>query len=210
VLDRHAESYRAIRQAALLFFGVALLSLLPPLTVYLDVVVFGNGLAEASLTEFVQTLALLAITFLYAQVAWRHKNRRGFFVLASGFFASMLIREQDQFLDDINDGAWVYPALLVAVCATSYAVIKCGDTIIVPAADFIRSSGFFPAVAGLVILLVFSRVFGSGNLIWEHVMGNNYKHLYKSVIQEGLELLGYLFLLISALRLRVDVQRNSD
>lgn len=203
--DKHAaqtESYRVIRGAGLFVAGITLLVLLPPLTVYLDIAVFDNGLGEVSFTEFSQTLALLAITLLYARIAWRHEHRRGFFVLASGFFACMLIREQDAYLDLIRHGAWVYPALLVAFGASGYALLRCRDTIIEPWANFIRSHAFFPAVVGLVILLVFSRVFGSGNLIWKPVMGADYTHLYKTVVQEGLELLGYLFLLLSALRLR--------
>lgn len=201
--DKQAESFRIVRQAVLFFFGMVLLSLIPPLTVYLDIVVFDNGLGEVSFTEFGQTLALLAVALLYAQVGWRHESKRGFFTLAGGFFVCMLIREQDAYLDIISHGAWLYPALFVAFGATGYAIIKCRSSILAPAADFIRSSAFFPAVVGLVVLLVFSRVFGSGNLIWEPVMGENYTHLYKTVVQEGLELLGYVFLFVSALRLRM-------
>lgn len=204
MLGEKAESYRVIGRGIRFFLGMVLLSLVPPLTVYLDIAVFDNGLTEASFTEFGQTLALLAITLLYAQVAWKHEHKRGFYTLAGGFFACMLIREQDSYFDVIRHGAWIYPAVLVALSAMGYAVVACRDSILRPAADFVRGSAFVPAVFGLVVLLVFSRVFGSGNLIWEAVMGENYTHLYKTVVQEGLELLGYIFLLLSALQLRAD------
>jgi len=197
-----AESCRVIGRGALLFLGIAVLSLIPPLTVHLDIAVFDNGLTEVSFTEFGQTLVLLTVTALYARVAWLDEDKRGFFVLASGFFACMLIRELDVYFDRIRHGAWLYPALVVALGTGGYALLKCRDSIVKPWAAFVRSSSFFPAVIGLVVLLVFSRVFGSGNLIWKPVMGEDYTHLYKTVVQEGLELLGYLLLLLSAVRLR--------
>jgi hypothetical protein len=42
-------------------------------------------------------------------------------------------------------------------------------------------------------VLVFSRVFGTGSL-WRAIMLDEYQNLYKSVIQEGLELFGYLLI----------------
>ena len=43
---------------------------------------------------------------------------------------------------------------------------------------------------GLLIIIVFSRAFGTGSL-WHDIMGDDYDTLYKNIIQEGLELFGY-------------------
>lgn len=45
--------------------------------------------------------------------------------------------------------------------------------------------------------MIFSRIFGSGTL-WKDVMNDDYHHIYKTIIQEGLELFGYVFLFIGS------------
>lgn len=104
----------------------------------------------------------------------------------------MLIREHDFLFDLIRHGAWVYPALAVTLAALLMALIW-RHTVIGPMAAFTRLQGYHQLILGLVVVLVFSRVFGTGSL-WRAVMLDEYQNLYKSVIQEGLELFGYLFI----------------
>lgn len=104
----------------------------------------------------------------------------------------MLIREHDFLFDLIRHGAWVYPALAVTLAALLMALIW-RHTVIGPMAAFTRLQGYHQLILGLVVVLVFSRVFGTGSL-WRAVMLDEYQNLYKSVIQEGLELFGYLLI----------------
>ena len=60
-------------------------------------------------------------------------------------------------------------------------------------------------LVGLVMVVAFSRMFGSGDFL-QQVMGDDYKLQYRTFIQEGLELAGYILLAWGALRYRVDSQ----
>ena len=63
--------------------------------------------------------------------------------------------------------------------------------------NFSQSNAYFNILVGLVIILIFCRLFGSGTL-WKEVMNDDYHHIYKTIIQEGLELFGYVFLFIGS------------
>jgi hypothetical protein len=59
---------------------------------------------------------------------------------------------------------------------------------------YLGSKSWIYVTIGLLIVLVLSRLFGSGWLIWNAVMGEGYRAEYKAIIQEGLELFGYIFI----------------
>ena len=69
--------------------------------------------------------------------------------------------------------------------------------------EAVESKHFVYISLGLILILIFSRTFGSGHL-WEHVMGDDYTMVYKTVIQEGIELLGYIFVLYGSILVWVD------
>ncbi len=64
-------------------------------------------------------------------------------------------------------------------------------------------------VAGLLVLLVFSRLYGSGTL-WREVMGPVYTNGYRSFFQEGTELLGYVLLAFGSARFVFLERRNTE
>ncbi|MFO7788506.1 MAG: hypothetical protein R6W87_12195 [Halospina sp.] len=175
-----------------------------PLALYLDFAVIGHGVPDASVTETLQELILFAVvgSFLYA--GYRRPEERGFLVLAAGFFTCMLLRELDYLFDYIWQGFWVWPVLLTFVAATLFAR---KHPFLVPFRLYLQSKPYLFTLFGLIAVIVFSRLFGSGNVLWEDLMGSDYSHDYKSAIQEGLELFGYLFIgygaLLTVLRSRI-------
>lgn len=175
------------------FFLLAVLALVSPLTVYLDVLVFKDGLYESSLTELIQEILLLLSTLVFWRTAWKMPQWRGMSILVAGFMTCMLIRELDEPLDNIMNGFWFYPAFLAAVAAI-YLAIRNLETLLSPMSEFINTRAYVFILVGMVILLAFSRVFGSGTLLWTDILGSEYDFLFKSVLQEGLELLGYAFI----------------
>jgi hypothetical protein len=163
-----------------------------PLIVYLDSVVLGNGVTEYSATEIIQETLLLFSAAIFLLAAIRHAESRGFLILVCGFFTCMLIRELDFLFDMIHQGAWVYPAIVVAACSIAVAATY-HRTVLGPMVAYSGSKSWIDVTIGLLIVLVLSRLFGSGRLIWDAVMGTEYKTAYKAIIQEGLELYGYMF-----------------
>jgi hypothetical protein len=175
------------------FFLLSLLSLIVPGFVFIDSVIIGDGVGEPSITEFTQEALLLVSAMCFGYAAWRHENSRGFFLLIAGFFSCLLVRELDSVFDNVRHGFWLWPALLVALVSITYVMIYCRDTVLESMADFVDSRPYFFIIFGLVVVLAFSRVFGSGEILWKHLMTSNYENLYKRAMQEGLELLGYIY-----------------
>lgn len=177
--------------AVLEFFILSLLAVAVPCLLYIDIRLLEHGVPESSLTEITQEALVLITSLVFVYHAWKDKSRRGFMILIAGFFMTVLIRELDVVFDVFSHGFWIWPALAVVGISLILTFIN-RDTVLRPMGDFINTRSYYFILIGLVIVLVFSRTFGSGNQLWEYVMGDDYKRLYKTAVQEGLELLGYI------------------
>lgn len=193
--------HNKIAYGVIFFLICSFLSIVAPAMVYIDLNILKIGMQEFSFTEISQTFFLFLSIYFYFKISIAYKDQRGFYLLVSGFFACMLIREQDTYFDMINHGFWVYPAILVALFTIGFVFLRCRDSVLLPMANYVGTPSYYILVISLVIILVFSRVFGSGNLIWQPVMGEAYLPVYKNVIQEGLELFGYILLMLSGFML---------
>ncbi|MFC6672212.1 hypothetical protein ACFQDL_20670 [Marinobacterium aestuariivivens] len=192
------RTYIAVVLRALIrFFAMVLAMLWTPLALLLDTVVFDDEVAEFGAIELSQTLLLLGSTAIFWLLAARRPAGRGFYVLVAGFFSCMIIREQDALFDLIDHGFWIYPATLMALFALVLAAFQ--HRSILPAmASATGSVPFNYILAGLAILLFFSRVMGTGGL-WDQVLPNGHVSLVKNSVQESLELLGYIFIFYGTL-----------
>lgn len=164
--------------------------------VWYDTAYLGNTMSERSLTEAMQSAMLLAVTLSFAFGAVRYVAARGYLVLATTFFAMLFIRENDAVLDQIVHGFWVVPALVIALVGAVLTHIN-RDTLTVPLVRHFEHRSATFVYIGLLVLVVFSRLFGTGAL-WVGVMGASYDPNLKAVVQEGLELLGYMILAYGA------------
>lgn len=173
-----------------LFLAVLMISIRLMAGIDGETVIGGNS--EDTLTQYAQEGLLLLSAALFCISAWRRPESRGFLVLVAGFFGCMFIRELNNLLDHIAPGFWVYPAVLLAVISMVYARF-CGGTVLAPMAMFTQTRAYAYLSIGMLIVLVFSRVFGSGSL-WEDIMMGDYQSGYKQIIQESLELLGYVLI----------------
>ncbi|WP_077530227.1 hypothetical protein [Vreelandella utahensis] len=184
--------------------ALSLVVAIVPFALYLDFAVIGHGVPDASVTETLQELILLAVVGSVLYAGYRRPEERGFLVLAAGLFGCMLLRELDYLFDYIWQGFWVWPVLLTFVAATLFAR---KHPFLVPFRLYLQSKPYLFTLFGLITVIIFSRLFGSGNVLWEDLMGPNYSHEYKSAIQEGLELFGYLFIgygaMLTLLRSRI-------
>jgi hypothetical protein len=150
------------------------------------------GASENSVTEYTQEGLILLSAILFGIGAWRRPESRGFLVLVAGLFGCMFVREFDNHLDRIAHGFWVYPAVLLAVTSIVYARL-CGRTVLAPMAVYTQTRSYVYLSIGLLIVIVFSRIVGS-NSLWRELMGDDYQWAYKTIIQEALELSGYVLI----------------
>lgn len=158
----------------------------------IDKGVFLSGASEATAIQYAQEGLLLFSVAMFSLTAWQRPESRGFLVLVAGFFGCMFIREFNNLLDRIAPGFWLYPALLLAISSIIYARF-CKHPVLEPMAIFTKTRPYAHLMIGVLIVIVFSRVFGSGSL-WRELMMSDYHEGYKKIIQEGLELLGYVLI----------------
>ena len=182
------------------FFGVALVAALAVglmvFLAYIDISAAGR-IKDASYTENLQETLLVFSSAIFIYLA-KKKSARGL-LLVAGFFACMFIREWDAVFDDIFHGAWKYVAIPTAVgftyCALKEGLQKVWDDL----AEFMGSKSYDIIVAGLIIVLVVSRMLGI-KAIWMLMSGPDFKYVFKTFIEEGVELLGYMVIFVGSVR----------
>ena len=196
------------KELVLPFILISLLSAGVITVINIDYFFLENNLSEQSLTEAFQQLLLLASVAIFSWSAYKEQESRTFFILVAGFFGCMFLRELDYYFDMIVHGFWFYPTLLLAISVIIYS-IKNGEFLLSSVRSFSQSKAYFNILMGLVIIMIFSRLFGSGTL-WKEVMNEDYHHIYKTIIQEGLELFGYMFLFIGSFYQLKEIKNNQN
>lgn len=187
-----------IRNRALAFLGCAAFLCVMMGLVFIDVRWMNDAVHETSFTEIAQEGMLLLIALLYFSRAWRQVVIRPLYALVGGFFSCMLIRELDFLFDEIFHGSWVWFALAITLVCLGIALRQ--PRRIIPAlAAYLRHPGWGMMCAGMLTVLIFSRLFGQHDL-WQHLMLDGYNRTVKNMAEEGCELLGYSLCLFSTCR----------
>ena len=182
------------------FFGIALVAALAVglmvFLAYIDISAAGR-IKDASYTEDLQETLLLFSSIIFIYLA-KKKNARGL-LLVAGFFACMWIREWDAVFDDIFHGAWKYIAIPTAIGFMLWALREGLQKVWDDLAEFMRSKSYDIIVAGLIIVLVVSRLLGN-RAVWMLMSGPDFKYVFKTFIEEGVELLGYMVIFAGSVR----------
>lgn len=182
------------------FFGLALVAVfavgLMVVLAYIDISAAGR-IKDASYTENLQETLLLFSSAIFIYLA-KKKDARGL-LLVAGFFACMWIREWDAVFDEIFHGAWKYVAIPTAIGFTYWGLREGLQKVWDDLAEFMNSKGYDIIVIGLLIVLVVSRLLGN-RAIWMLMSGPDFKYVFKSFIEEGMELLGYMVIFVGSLR----------
>ncbi|USH05227.1 hypothetical protein K6Q96_18590 [Grimontia kaedaensis] len=181
------------------FLFLAFLVSLPVLVIRLDIDTLKTGASEGTLVEYMEQFLLCLTILCYAHIAKHNTSFRRFGVLVMGFFLCLLIRELDMFFDQlVFHGFWVYPASIVAASAILYSQTNRAESAEQFAA-FVKHRHFALLCLGLVLLLVFSRLFGMGSL-WREVLDEGYVRAAKNIAEEGTELMAYVTIFYASLR----------
>lgn len=83
------------------------------------------------------------------------------------------------------------------VFSFGYLVYRYKDNFVHDTVEFIKRPEFGILLCGFLTVFVFSRLFGC-RILWESVMGDGYMRCVKNAVEEGVELLGYLFIGIAS------------
>lgn len=191
----------SIKYSILSFLGLVAGLLWSPLAVYLDIVVIGHGMPEQGVTEISQSIFIGLSAILFYKLMWTVREQRGFLVLVASLFLCMFVREQDALLDMIKPGLWQYLVAGIAGLSVLMALFW-RKNLLVSMAEAAKSYPFAYVLAGIALLLFFSRVFGTGALweaIFTHDLDRSAPRLLKNTIQEGIELAAYALILYGSL-----------
>jgi hypothetical protein len=191
----------------LTFMGLTVATLWVPFAVFVDLFHLKNKVGENSLTEWSQVGLLLVPVLVFLKLAKREADARAFHTLVSGFFAVCIIREMDMFFyKAIFHGSWLYFAL-AATAIVLMAAWRARSTVVQGATWFVQHPGSLLILLGLVVVMALSRTLGSGKLIWDRLSTDDTHRLFKTIVQESLELFGYILIAIGSVALG---NRNRD
>ncbi|MCE0491746.1 hypothetical protein LU196_17075 [Pantoea sp. Mb-10] len=192
------ENLLIIGREAAAFLTSGLILLFCMAMVYIDVNWMNNALHENSFTEITQELVLALIAALFFTAAWQRPAQRSALTLVGGFFSCMLIREMDFLFDPIEHGAWLTFALATAAASLAIA-LRTPRQILSGLAALLQHRQWQTMAAGLLAVLVFSRLFGMHQL-WQQLMLDGYHRVVKNMAEEVTELFGYSLCLTASVR----------
>ncbi|PMM50229.1 hypothetical protein [Vibrio splendidus] len=190
-------------QTALVVLAIGIVA---NLALRIDFVLLNGNVGEISATEMLQQLLLILTSGSFAYLAREKREVKHAALLISAFFAMLFIRELDYWFDMIAHGAWVYPAIIIAGSAIFYA-IRNGKQTVDQLALILASPHMNLLVTGVMLLLVFSRLFGMGSF-WQGVMGEHYISNVKTIAEEGTELLAYCLIAFASLKTVIGITRK--
>lgn len=193
---RNTSPSPRIAQILFEFLCLSLLLGLVVILIYVDTVYLKNTVSEGSLTETVHLLVALICFALFAVGARRFAEERGYLTALATLFLLMAIRENDAVLDQIVHGFWKVPAAAVFFIG-AVLVARNRHSVQRPLQNHFQSRSFGYLVTGFLLVVIYSRLFGSG-VFWQAALGEAYNPALKGIIQESSELLGYVVLLFGA------------
>ncbi|MBC8207006.1 MAG: hypothetical protein H8E68_07630 [Kiritimatiellaeota bacterium] len=153
--------------------------------------------AETGPVEIMQTVfaLLTALVFLFAGRVDRNKAPCG--IVLFTFLFCAVIRESDYVLDTlVCRHAWKTLVAVVLVFLTLY-VWRNAKSVGRALMSFMNQPSFGILLSGLLVLVVFSRLFGYGPF-WKAIMDDSSYRTVKTIVEEGVELMGYFLILVSS------------
>lgn len=162
---------------------------------YIDISNDGK-IQDASYTENLQESLLLFSSIIFLYLAKKY-NKDGLYMVG-GFLLCMFIREWDAVFDNFFHGAWKYFAVPTAFLFTYLGIRKGVEKGTADLVEFIKSNAYTIFVLGLIIVLVVSRLLGT-KAIWLLMSGDDFKYVFKSFVEEGTELLGYMNIFVGSI-----------
>lgn len=147
---------------------------------------------ELTLTEIGQELILFCLFVFYLLLGKKWNEIRVVSNFISLFFLMAFIREFNFLIDK-----WIYPVLVVLGILT-WLIVRDFKKIKQSTIEFFSKPPSQWFLAGLIVTLVFSRLFGRSKF-WRLLYDEENYRLAKAATEEGLELMGDTLMLISSI-----------
>jgi len=152
---------------------------------------------EIGPVEVLETIFALSTALIFLVAGRLDKGREPCVIVVATFLLCVFIRESDYFLDVlIGRHTWKVLVTLTLVFLAVY-IEKNFKRVVPSILNFIDQPSFGIFMSGLLVLIVFSRLFGYGGF-WEELLDSETYRPVKTIVEEGVEQMGYFLLLISS------------
>lgn len=152
---------------------------------------------EVGPVEILETVFALFSALIFLWTARLDSVRTFCSVLLAGLFFCMTVRESDYFLDVlVGRHTWKGIVALILIGLFFYTASRMKEayrSVLV----FINRPCFGVFTSGVLVLVIFSRLFGYGPF-WLAIMDDQSYRIVKTIVEEGVELMGYFLILISS------------
>ena len=156
------------------------------------------GTSEYSPIEIVQAIILLACGAIMGWVAQYCPSQRPLAILFGGLALAFLIRELDYFFDRfLLDNLWQVLAIIVCSLIIAYGY-RHRRRVAIALGRIWPSPGLTLLFAGAVVMFAFVSLVGHEPL-WQSILGEDYKRIFKLAVEEFIELLGYFLWMVGTI-----------
>ncbi|MBM4153190.1 MAG: hypothetical protein FJ220_06685 [Kiritimatiellaceae bacterium] len=153
---------------------------------------------ELGPVEIAQTVFALSAALFFLLAAKRDSSKVPATVLITGVMCCFCIREWDYLLDEYaGKHAWKIGVTLVLLGMSVYLVSNL-RAVHLSIRKFTHLPSFGVFLSGFLVLFAFSRLFGYGPF-WKAIMDDSNYRMVKTIVEEGVETMGYFLILVSAL-----------
>lgn len=224
------DSLGALLGLGLRFFIYAVLFGLIAMGMLQGIVAFGPGFySDGGPVEILQSVFALMTAGFFLLASRHDAGRTPFAVLISGFLFCVVVRESDYILDELFRHLWKVGVTVILILTAVYG-LRVRKQIPASVSRFVCHPAFGLFMAGILVLLVFSRLFGKGDywegiildwkwedvkaLVREHTQDTTYTLLMenkymtiKRVVEETSEQIGYFLMLIASYEYFLDARK---
>ncbi len=166
------------------------------------------GTSKYSPLEMIQPLILIVCGLLMGWVAMNHVSQRPVAFAFGGLALAFTILELDYFLDRyLIVNLWQVLVGIAGALVITYTYRQ-RKRLNIALGRLWPSPALALMFAGAVIIFGFVRLVGH-ELLWQAILGDDYRHVVKIAVEEFIELVGYLLWLIGAIEYTYQVRSMS-
>lgn len=163
---------------------------------------------EYGMFETMQSVTLLLIVLSFGIQAARNKTYRAILLLLSGLALAALVREQDAYLDKTIPyigwtWCWIFPMTGFIILIRQLRKETATFT------HFLRSHSFHMMMTAIIIIIPVAQCLGHRSFLAD-LLGDPCidSHLVRRIVEEPIELLGYLQILLASIESALELRRK--
>lgn len=184
------------------YLALAILMCLPYVIVMFDNYILKNEVNKHSLTAISHSVFLMINIILLYKIKRNNKELSGGILLITGLFAAMLIRENRENIRELFSGTvhWSWLALAVSLYYLWQGAKNGVRKAFIDLREMHRFSDYNYLICGLILVLVWSRLFGN-RFVWKGIEHIHYSEALKNTAEEPTQSLGYLIIMFGLVKI---------